>query len=103
MKIKKINPPRKFYPTNDKDLCLKDTLHISVEDGETYVVNSKIIFSVNSWGFKINNNLDKNFYFMGSKITDHLIHVLNKKKLKTYCKKEKQKTISISKFLANQK
>ena len=40
MKIKKIDPPRKFYPTNNKKLCLKDTLHINVVENETYILNN---------------------------------------------------------------
>ena len=103
MKIKKINPPRKFYPTNNKSLCLKDTLHISVDDGESYILNGDITFNIKKWGFILENNLDKKFVFMGSKIKDHLIQVKNKNKFKIYCKKEKQKIISINKYLNNQK
>tara|TARA_Y100000590_G_scaffold459132_1_gene615455 strand:- start:2077 stop:2388 length:312 start_codon:yes stop_codon:yes gene_type:complete len=103
MKIKKINPPRKFYPTNNKDLCLEDSLHVNVANGETYILNKEISFNIKKWGFIIENNLNEKFYFMGSKITDHLIHVKNKNKLRTYCKKEKQKIIQVNKFLKNQK
>ena len=77
MKIKKIDPPRKFYPTNNKKLCLKDTLHINVAENETYILNNDIRFNIKKWGFMLENNLDKNFLFMGSKIADHLIKVKN--------------------------
>ena len=103
MKIKKIDPPRKFYPTNNKKLCIKDTLHINVVENETYILNNDISFNIKKWGFMLENYLDKNFLFMGSKIADHLIKVKNKNKLKRYCKKERQTLISISKFLSNQK
>jgi len=103
MKIKKIDPPRKFYPTNNKKLCLKDTLHIHVEENETYVLNNDISFKIKKWGFMLENHLDKNFQLMGSEIADHLIKVKDKKKLKNYCKKEKQILIQISKLLSFQK
>ena len=103
MKIKKIKPPRKFYPTNNKKLCLKDTLHINVDENETYVLNNDISFKIKKWGFMLENNLDKNFLFMGSQIADHLIQVKDKKKLKEYCKKESQILVPISKFLISQK
>ena len=103
MKIKKIDPPRKFYPTNNKKLCIKDTLHINVVENETYILNNDISFNIKKWGFMLENNLDKNFLFMGSQIADHLIQVKDKKKLKEYCKKESQILVPISKFLISQK
>lgn len=103
MKIKKIKPPRKFYPTNNKKLCLKDTLHINVDENETYVLNNDISFKIKKWGFMLENDLHKNFLFMGSQIADHLIQVKDKKKLKEYCKKESQILVPISKFLISQK
>jgi len=108
MKIKKINPPRKFYPNNKKkNITLLDTLHIKVKANEEYIIDKEIFIETKKWGFLIKNDLLKKnkkiFSLMGSSHADHLVFYKNKKLFDIYCKKEKQKKISIQNFLKKNK
>ena len=108
MKIKKINPPRKFYPNkNKKKITLFDTLHIKVKPNEEFKIDNKIFIKTKSWGFLINNNLKKKnkkkFYFMGAPHPDHLVFYENRNLFNNYCKSEKQKKLSIKNFFKNNK
>jgi len=99
--IKKINPPRIFFPT--KNSKIKDVLHIRVKTDDEININKKIKFKFEKWGMIIENNIqnDNTFQFMGNKLSDHLIWVKNTKKHKKYCKIENQKTLSIKKVIKN--
>ena len=99
MIIKKINPPRVFFPT--KNSKLKDTLHIRVKTDDKININKKIKLKFEKWGMIIENNIhnDNTLQFMGNKIHDHLIWIKNIEKLKKYCKIENQKTLSIKKVI----
>lgn len=101
MKIKKIEPPRVFFPS--KTSKVKDTLHVSTKSGDKVILNNKIKIEFKNWGIRINNNIqsDKNLKFMGSKILDHLIWIKNYKKFKNYSKVENQKILSIKNLIKN--
>jgi len=71
--IKKILPPRIFFPT--KTSKVKDTLHISVKPGDKIMLNYNIKIRFEKWGLIIDNNIKKNkkFKFMGKKTLEHII------------------------------
>ena len=108
MKIKKINPPRKFHPnTSKKKIIIFDTLHIKVKPNEEFKIDNKIFIKTKSWGFLINNDLKKKdkkkFYFIGAPQPDHLVFYEKKNLFNNYCKSEKQKKLFIKKFFKNNK